>query len=181
MTVPLTDTESRLREVLDLLSGLDQKIAYVSTENIIDVLRSWLTEYGESKELLEAVCQKLSVDRATIEVYLHCPQLIPVMERLRKGEPVRKLKVTMSEEGRQWWAALLIVQVLLKCNGLVSHARLLRWLGHKADCQQIRNGLALLNENSVVHTLKVAGNDIFRPVTWYRLVEMSYSINKLDL
>lgn len=180
ITVALTDTESRLREVLDLLSGLDQKTAYASTEDIVDVLRSWVTEYGESRELLEAVCQKLSVDRATIEVYLRCPQLIPLMEPLRKGEPIKKLKITMSEEGRRWWYALLVMEVLRKCDGLISHVRLLRWLSHRLDAGRIRTTLELLREARLVETYQVKGNDPLRPVTWHRLIANPGDLTKCE-
>ena len=108
---------------------------------IFDVLRAWWAEYGESKKLIDAACVKLSLDRTAGQIYLRCPELIPVMERLRHGEPVSRLKVTMSEEGRRWWHALLVVDVLRKCSGVISHVRLVRWLGHRADAVQVIQGM----------------------------------------
>lgn len=160
------------QEILNTLTSLNQDIALIAIDEIVDVLRSWRTEYGESKELMEIACRKLSLDKPTVQIYIRCPQLIPVMEALRKGEPVRKLKVTMTEEGRCWWYALLILQVLSKCDGLLSHVRLVRWLSHRADAGQLRQALEYLRSSGIVDTFQVKGTDPLRPTTWHRVVGM---------
>lgn len=158
------------QELLDLIGEIDWSNSHMAAE-LFQVLQSWWQERGPSRKLLSAVCEKLFIDERVFTIYRHCPALVAIMETLRKGEPIRRVREhwDFSEEGRRWWVALLIVRVLLKCDGPILHARLLRWLGHKADCQQIRAGLALLNESGVVHTFKVGGNDPLRPITWHRL------------
>ena len=123
---------SRKHEVLDTINSLEPKAALLAVSEIFDVIRAWWAEQGESKELLDAACTKLSLDPVVGAIYLKCPELILPMEHLRRGVPVQRVKVilAMSEEARRWWYALLVVRVLLKCNGVVSHARLLRWLDY---------------------------------------------------
>ena len=139
---------------------------------LFSVLGDWWTERKESKTLLKVVCEKMAIDPVVFEIYRHCPALICLMEPLRKGVPVRTVKsrLAMSEVARRWWDALLVVRVLLKCGGLVQHGRLLRWLGHQADCQRIRMAIALLSQGGMVETFKINRNDPLRPITWYRLM-----------
>ena len=169
MESTLIGNEDRRREALSVINRLDQRTALMGIGEIFDVLRAWWAEYGESKKLIDAACVKLSLDRTAGQIYLRCPELIPVMERLRHGEPVSRLKVTMSEEGRRWWHALLVVDVLRKCSGVISHVRLVRWLGHRADAGQVRAALGLLREAGLVETYHVKANDPLRAVTWHRL------------
>jgi hypothetical protein len=159
----------RRQEFLDILNSLESQGHYF-VEPIFEVLRAWQQEYGEPKELVEAACQKLSLDPVVGAIYLKCPGLILPMEHLRRGVPVQRVKVVlaMSEEARRWWYALLVVRVLLKCDGVVSHARLLRWLGHRADRLRIRDAVDLLCEAKLVETYQVKGRDPFRPVMWHR-------------
>ena len=163
--------QDRKQEVLETFNSLDIKAARLGISLIFDVLRDWWAEYGPSKELLEAACHKLDLDLAVGMIYLQCPELISMMEALRRGVPVRRVKaaLSLSDEARQWWHALLIVRVLLKCGGVVSHTRLLRWLGRRADTLRIREALDLLKKAKLVETYHVKGRDPFRPVTWHRL------------
>lgn len=171
---PLVDRESeRRKDFIAVLHSLEANPAPYIVEAIFDTLRAWQTEYGQPKDLLDIACHTLSLDRTAGHIYLRCPDLIPLMERLRNGEPIRKLKITMSEEGRRWWYGLLIVDVLRKCRGLVSHARLVRWLGHRADAGQIRGALELLCEAGLVETYHIKSNDPYRPITWHRLTAVA--------
>jgi hypothetical protein len=166
----LASEVDRKNEFIDTLDAINPKTALQNAPLIFDVLRAWWAEYGESKELMEAACHKLSLDRTAGEIYLRCPEIIPVMERLRNGESIRKLKITMSADGRCWWHALLIMDVLRKSSGVIPHVRLVRWLGHRADAGQVRAALALLRDSGLIETYYVKGNDPVRPVTWHRLL-----------
>jgi hypothetical protein len=120
---------------------------------------------------MHVVCEKMAIDPVIFTIYRQCSALIAFMESLRKGEPIRRVKVklALSEEARRWWVALLVVRVLVKCDGLIVHSRLLRWIGHQANSQQVATAVALLNEEGVVQTFKINGTDPFRPITWHRL------------
>ncbi len=165
----MTDTE-RECEVLALIEKLDSTNLGIVAE-LFRFLKAWWAELGESSSLRDAVCRKLGIDDRVFTVYRQCPELIDMMEALRRGEPIRQAKRrwVLTEEARRWWTALLVVRVLLKNAGVIAHVRLLRWLGHQADAERIRNALALLRDAGLVETYQVKGNDPFRPVTWHRL------------
>ena len=171
----------RKQDVLDTITSLEPKAALQAVDEIFEVLRAWWAEQGESKDLMETACAKLSLDPVVGAIYLKCPLLILPMEHLRRGVPVQRVKVVlaMSEEARQWWYALLVVRVLLKCDGVVPHSRLLRWLGHRADRSRIRGALNLLREAGLVETYQVKGRDPFRPVMWHRFT-MGFSAQGLS-
>lgn len=160
----------RRQEFLSLIQNLEPNSSPTLIRAYFETLAVWKEEHEEPTDLIDAVCKKLLLDNSTGQIYLRCPQLIPMMEPLRRGEPIRKLKITMSEEGRRWWYALLVMDVLKKCGGVISHVRLIRWLSHRVNGGQIRTTLELLREARLVETYQVKGNDPLRPVTWHRML-----------
>jgi hypothetical protein len=170
-----TLTSGQRNEFLSLVQSLETNSSPNMIKLYFETLGEWKIKYGDQKDLLEAVCRKILLDKSVGQIYLCCPELIPLMERLRKGEPIRKLKITMSEESRRWWYALLIVRVLLKCGRVLSHIRLVRWLSHRADARQLREGLEYLRNSGIVETFHVNGSDPIRPITWHRLIGIEES------
>ena len=61
------------------------------------------------------------------------------------------------------WHALLIIRVLLKCDGAFSHVRLVRWLSHRADARPLRQALECLRGAGIAQTFHVNGSDPLRP------------------
>lgn len=163
--------QEREKEFLTLLAQVHDPTPRL-VEEIFRCLRCWWGEIGPSNALLSAVCKKFLIDQQVFTIYRQCPGLIGIMENLRKGEPIRRVREhwAFSEEGRCWWHALLVIRVLLKCDGPILHSRLLRWLGHRADAGQIRTALELLRESGLVETFQVNGTDPLRPITWHQLV-----------
>jgi hypothetical protein len=168
-----TGVTSRKTEFLDLMRVMDDKTASFSISLIFDVLRSWEDEYGRDSlmELMEAACQRVGIDSEVGRIYIICPKLIEPMEALRTGKTIRQVRdlLAISEEGHQWWHAVLVIRTLLKCDGTISHVRLLRWLGHKADRGQVRAALENLRNAGVVESFQTKGNDPLRPRMWHRL------------
>lgn len=164
--------EERENEFLALLTEVQDPEPRL-VEELFRFLRCWWQEVGPSDTLQNAVCEKLRIDHRVFAIYRHCPALIEMMEVLRKGEPIRRVREhwAFSEGARTWWYALLVIRVLLKCDGLILHSRLLRWLGHRADAQRIRESLASLREAGLLDTYQVKGTDPLRPVTWHRLLK----------
>lgn len=158
-------------EIAQFLFSLDQNTALLTIEHIFMLLASWWQEYGWPHELLSIVCKKLDIDRRIAEIYLRYPTVISMMERLRGGQSVRQVKCSllMTEQGRLWWHALLVMKVLYKCDGRIAHSRLLRWLGHRANRDEIRSALDKLRDSGILETYFIEGADSLRPVTWYRL------------
>ena len=158
------------QEILAIIGEIDWSNSRM-VEMLFQVLKDWWAERGESRPVMNVVCEKMQIDPVVFSIYRQCSALIAFMEPLRKGEPVRRVKVrlALSEAARCWWVALLVVRVLLKCDGPILHSRLLRWLGHQADAGQIRVALALLRESGLVETFQVNGTDPVRPITWHRL------------
>lgn len=167
MSVAKIDRE---QELLAIIGEIDWSNSRMAAE-LFQVLQSWWQELGPSRRLLSAVCEKLLIDERVFTIYRHCPTLVGIMETLRKGEPIRRVREhwAFSEEGRCWWHALLVIRVLLKCDEPILHSRLLRWLGHRADARQIRAALVLLRESGLVETFQIGGSDPIRPITWHRL------------
>jgi len=167
--MPVTEVD-REQELLAVIEEIDWANHRMVAE-LFQVLRDWWTERGESRPLMHLVCEKMAIDPVVFAIYRQCSALIALMEPLRTGEPVRRVKVrfALSEEARRWWVALLVVRVLLKAGGVIGHVRLLRWLGHRADAVQIRAALELLRESELVETFQVNGTDPLRPITWHRL------------
>ena len=160
----------REQELLATIGEIDWSNSSMVAE-LFHVLKVWWTERGESRPVMHVVCEKMAIDPVVFAIYRQCSALIAFMEPLRNGEPVSSVRVrlAMSEEARRWWVALLVVRVLLKCEGLIVHSRLLRWLGHQASSQQVRAAVTLLNEEGVLQTFKVNGTDPLRTITWHRL------------
>jgi hypothetical protein len=167
MSVAEVDQE---QELLAIIGEIDWANSRMVAE-LFQVLKDWWAEREESRPVMRVVCEKMAIDPVVFAIYRQCSALIAFMEPLRKGEPVRRVKVrlAMSEEARCWWVALLVVRVLLKAGGVIVHVRLLRWLGHQVDATQIRSALALLQEAGLLETYPVKGADPLRPVTWHRL------------
>lgn len=163
--------ETREREVLELIERVNVTSPTMITE-LFQFLRDWWTELGEPKTVVRSVCQKLQFDERIFTIYRQCPALVVVMERLRRGEPIRRVRVDWSftPDARRWWHALLILRVLLKCDGVLSHVRLVRWLSHRADAGQLRQALVYLCESGIVETFHINGTDPLRPVTWHRML-----------
>jgi hypothetical protein len=168
MSVADVDQE---QELLAVIGEIDWSNSRMVVE-LFHVLKDWWAERGESRPVMHVVCEKMAIDPVVFAIYRQCSALITFMEPLRRGEPVRSVRVrlAMSEEARRWWVALLVVRVLMKCDGLILHSRLLRWLGHQADAGQIRAALELLRESGLVETFQVSGTDPVRPITWHRLL-----------
>ena len=168
-TLPVPGTE-REREVLALIEKLDASNMSIVAE-LFRFLKVWRAEMGESKVLLNAVCLKFGIDDRVFAIYRQSPEMIAMMEALRRGEPIRQARRRwmLTEEARRWWMALLVVRVLLKNAGVIAHVRLIRWLGHQANAGQVRDALTLLRDAGLVDTYQVKGTDPLRPVTWHRL------------
>ncbi len=161
------EQEGELLEVIEEIDWADKRMV----AELFSVLEDWWTEREESKALLKVVCEKMAIDPIVFQIYRNCPPLIYLMEPLRKGASVRTVKnrFAMSEDARGWWDALLVMRVLLKCNGMIPHSRLLRWLSHQLDSQRVRSAIALLRQVGLVETFTVKGNDPMRPIAWHRL------------
>ena len=166
-----SSTEKQERDVLELIEQADVTSLVLITE-LFQFLKDWWTEMGEPKAVLDAVCRKLKIDQRIFTIYRHCPALVVVMERLRKGEPIRRVRAdwAFSPEARRWWHALLILRVLLKCDGVLSHVRLVRWLSHRAEAGQLHQALEYLRDAGIVETFHVTGTDPLRPITWHRML-----------
>jgi hypothetical protein len=161
----------REQELLAIIGEIGWSNSHMAAE-LFQVLQSWWQEIGPSNTLQNAVCKKLLIDERVFTIYRHCPALIEMMESLRKGEPIRRVREhwDFSPEARRWWHALLIIRVLLKCDGALSHVRLVRWLSHHAVAGQLRQALEYLHGAGIVETFYVTGTDPLRPMTWYRML-----------
>lgn len=173
---------SNRQQFLALLAQIPDERLPQATPLLFEALAAWGRERGPSIELLDAVCDKLGIDRAVGSLYLHCPDLIPAMERLRQGEKVHNVKVSLalSAEGRRWWHALLIVGVLWRRGGAVDHVRLVRWLAHRAVAEEIRSALAYLRDHALLETFHAPGRDPVRPVTWHKFTDHAATAMKLQ-
>lgn len=166
------------QQFLVLLGQIPDERLPQATPILFEFLAAWWRERGPCIELLDAVCNKLGTDRAVGGVYMRCPELIPVMERLRQGERVHNVKVSLalSAEGRRWWHSLLIVGVLCRRGGVVDHVRLVRHLAHRAVAEEIRAALAYLRDHSLLETFQTPGRDPVRPVTWHKFTDSVASL-----
>lgn len=154
------------RQFLDLLTSLEPQKATELAPQLFETLR------GENdKDLLQAVADKLQIDPAITTIYLRCPELIGPMERLRRGEPVRRVRVALalSPDGRRWFHALQVFGVLCRNGGAISQSYLARWLSYRCVAPELQSALDYLRQGQLVETVRVPGKDPLRPVTWHKI------------
>lgn len=158
------------REMLQLIDSLPQDTAMIGAVLLLDLLRAWAAESADYTEAVHLMSSKLSIDTKIVQACIRYPEMVDLMQRLWEGTSPKELKVSCKTGKRHSWYAWLVLNVIKKSGGVISHVRLLRWLGHRATAQEVREGLNKLCEANVIETYQAAGRDPLRPVTYHRLM-----------